>query len=228
MAVDYQIIVKGNSLGMREGFLALANLTLISTPDGLILFDTGHYSNRSQLLAGLSKRGLTPADVDKVFLSHLHFDHCHNIDLFPESTVYVSQKEWEYARRPHERDIFIPWLIHQQLRTHDLRLVEGEGALADGVTYFPAPGHTPGSYVVAIDSDTKGRVILAGDAIKYLKEAIVKQSDLLFGVSGDSAETIERILREGDRIVPGHYPELIKGDEGFVPHEDAEITLVVR
>ncbi len=116
MAIDYEIIVKGNILGMREGFLALANLTLISTPEDMILFDTGHYSNRSQLLAGLKQRGLTPADVGKVFLSHLHFDHSHNIDLFPDAAVYVSKREWEYARQPHERDISMPWLIHDQLQ----------------------------------------------------------------------------------------------------------------
>ena len=82
--------------------------------------------------------------------------------------------------------------------------------------------------MVAIDSDTKGRVIVAGDAIKYLKEAIVRQSDLLFGAAGDSAETIGRILRETDRIIPGHFPELVKGTEGFVAQESAEITLIVR
>ena len=114
-------------------------LTLISTPEDMILFDTGHYSNRSQLLAGLKQRGLTPADVGKVFLSHLHFDHSHNIDLFPDAAVYVSKREWEYARQPHERDIYMPWLIHDQLQKHDLRLVEGEDTLVDGVNYLPAP-----------------------------------------------------------------------------------------
>ena len=32
MAVDYDIIVKGNNLALRDGFLALANVTLVLTP----------------------------------------------------------------------------------------------------------------------------------------------------------------------------------------------------
>ena len=228
MAIDYEIIVKGNSLRMREGFLALANLTLVFTAEGLILFDTGHYCNRAQLLAALNRHGLSPADIGTVFLSHLHFDHSHNIDLFPDAEVYVSKSEWDYARNPHERDIYMPWLIHEQLQKHDLKLVEGEGQLMDGVRYLPAPGHTPGSYVLELDTDTKGRVIIAGDAIKYLKEVIVQQSDLLFGTAEDSLDTIGGILERADRIIPGHFPELIKGDNGFAAQESAEITLVVR
>ncbi len=72
MAIDYEIIVKGNSLRLRDGYIALANLTLVFTPAGLILFDTGHYSNRHQLLSGLESRGLTPADIGTVFLWDLY------------------------------------------------------------------------------------------------------------------------------------------------------------
>ena len=228
VAIDYEIIVKGNSLKLRDGHIGLANLTLVFTPGGLILFDTGHYSNRHQLLSGLERRGLTPADIGTVFLSHLHFDHSNNIDLFPDAAVYVSKREWDYAREPHERDISIPWLIHEQLRKHDLRLVEGEGHLVDGVRYFPAPGHTPGSYALEIDSAANGRVIIAGDAIKYLKEAIVRRSDLVFDSIERSSVTIGRIIERADRIIPGHFPELIKCDGGFSPLESAEFALIIR
>ena len=34
MAIDYEIIVKGNILGMREGFLALANFDTDFHPGG--------------------------------------------------------------------------------------------------------------------------------------------------------------------------------------------------
>ena len=228
MAIDYDIIVKGNNLGLREGFLGLANATLISAPSGPILFDTGHYCNRLQLLAGLKRHGMTPADIGTVFLSHLHFDHSNNIDLFPDARVHVSRREWDYARKPHEQDMFVPWLIHEQLQKHDVKFVEGEGQLTRGVRYFPAPGHTPGSYALELDSDAKGRVVIAGDAIKYVKEVILRRSDLVFDTAENSARTIGRILDSADRIVPGHYPELIKCDGGFISDDGAEFTLVVR
>ena len=34
MALDYDVIVKGHNLSMRDGFFGLANVTLVSTPDG--------------------------------------------------------------------------------------------------------------------------------------------------------------------------------------------------
>lgn len=228
MAIEYETIVKGNSLRTREGFLALANLTLIFSPEDLVLFDTGHYSNRSELVAGLGRLGLAPADVGKVFLSHLHFDHSHNIDLFPDAQIYVSKLEWDYARQPHKKDIHIPWLIHEQLQKHDLRLVEGEGQLVDGVRYLAAPGHTPGSYVLEFENDTKGTVVAAGDALKTLKESTMRQSTMSFGRPEDSAKTIDRILSRADCVIPGHSPELIRKDGIFVAEEDAEITLIIR
>ncbi len=228
MSVDYDIIVKGNNLSLREGFLALANATLVFTGDGPLLFDVGHYCNRHPLLAGLARHGMKPADVKAVFLSHLHFDHCNNIDLFPGARVYVARREWEYAKSPHEKDLFIPWLIHEQLAQHQVELLDGEGRITDGVRYIPAPGHTPGSYGLVLETGSKGRVVLAGDAIKYAKEAIAGRCDMAFDTAEAGAETIGRILEMADRIVPGHFPELIKSGNTFIWEESAELALVVR
>src|SRR4051794_16407158 len=98
MAVDYEIIVKGNNLRLAGGYLGMTNLTLISTNDGYMLVDVGHTVNRQALVQALRDRGLTPKDIRRVFLSHLHNDHVMNIDLFPYSTeVFVSRAEFEYA-----------------------------------------------------------------------------------------------------------------------------------
>ena len=35
------------------------------------------------LIEALATEGLTPADIDTVILTHLHFDHADNLDLFP-------------------------------------------------------------------------------------------------------------------------------------------------
>lgn len=228
MPVDYDIIVKGNNLSLRDGFLAFANATLIFTPDGPVLFDTGHYCNRHPLLSGLERHAMTPADVKAVFLSHLHFDHCNNIDLFPDAKVYVSKREWDYAMNPHERDLFMPWMIHEQLQKHNVEFVDGEGRVADGVRYFPAPGHTPGSYALELDTDTKGRVVVAGDAVKYAKEVAMRKSDMVFDTVESSTATITKILDRADRIVPGHFPELIKRNGVFEWDDAAEFALMVR
>jgi hypothetical protein len=40
--------------------------------------------------------------------------------------------------------------------------------------------------------------------------------------------TIERILDMADRIVPGHFPELIKSGQSFFWEDTAELALIVR
>ncbi len=228
MAVRYDVIVKGNNLSFRGGYFALANVTLVFTEDGPVLFDTGHYCNRPSLVSGLKAHGMEPGDVRAVFLSHLHFDHCNNIDLFPGARVYVSRREWEYAKSPHEDDAFIPWLIHEQLAKHEVELLEAEGRLGEGLRYMPAPGHTPGSYALVLETADRGRVVLAGDAIKYAKEAVARRCDMAFDTAEAGSRTLDTILDIADRVVPGHYPELVRTETGFTWDEPAELPILVR
>lgn len=228
MGVDYEIIVRGNNLAFKGGYFALANASLVFTGDGPILFDVGHYCNRPALIEGLAGKGLKPGDIRAVFLSHLHFDHCNNIDLFPDAKVYVSEREWAYVGAPHAEDMFVPWLIREQLKKHDLAFINGEGRIAEGVSYFPAPGHTPGSYALYLKTAAKGRVVLAGDAIKYPKEAVARRCDMPFDSVQSGTASIEHILSIADRIVPGHFPEMIKRDGVWVWEDAAELPLLIR
>lgn len=229
MKPKYEIIVRGNNLRLKDDFLGMSNVTLIQIPAGWVLFDTGGYISRLGLLKALRDRGLTPADISFVFLSHLHFDHSHNIDLFLHAKIFVSRTEWDYAASPHPDDMLIPWGIRELLSKTDLVLIDGEGALFDHITYFPAPGHTPGCYALRLETDDRGVVIIAGDAIKYAKEAILRACDMAFDTIEIGTKTIERILSEADRIVPGHFPELLRLPNGqFSWEESAPFELLVR
>jgi len=228
MTVTYDVILKGNNLTLQDGLLALSNVTLILTAQGPVLFDTGHYCQRRLLLKELARHGVESKDVKGVFLSHLHFDHCHNIDLFPSACVFVSAKEWEYAKHPHPNDISIPWLIHEQLGNNKVEFLDGEGSISADVRFFPAPGHTPGSFAIVLETEDKGRVVVAGDAIKYVKEIINRRNDIVYGTVEQGVATIELIVQMADRIVPGHFPELIKQEKGFTWEEVGELPLIIR
>lgn len=229
MAVEYDNIVKGHSVRLAGGFLGLANLTLINTADGPLLFDVGHTPNRDALIAGLAKHGLRPSDVPRVFLSHLHFDHVGSMDLFPTSTqVFVSRTEWEYVAAPHEKDVYVPWMIREQLERYDLTLLDGAGELNPAVRYIPAPGHTPGCYALVLQTKSKGRVVLAADALKTPKEALTCRADMSFGSDEASTSTIQNLLSIADRVVPGHYSELIRSSGTWVWEEPLPLELVFR
>lgn len=229
MPIDYEVIVQGNNLRLRDDFLGMSSITLLRSTQGLMLVDTGGYVSRLGLIKALKDRGLTSADIKFVFLTHLHFDHSHNIDLFPDATFFVSQLEWEYAKNPHPDDVLMPWCIHQQLQSGALEIIDGEGDLFSGLSYFPTPGHTPGSYSLQFVAADRARVILAGDAIKYPKEAIMERCDNAFDSIDSGTKSIQRILGNADRIVPGHFSELIRQENGaFSWNEGSEFNLILR
>ncbi len=75
----------------------------------------------------------------------------------------------------------------------------------------------------------RARVIIAGDAIKYAKEAIMARCDNAFDTIETGTKSIQRILQSADRIVPGHFPELIRIENGAFSWKDsAEFSLLVR
>lgn len=229
MSPTYEIVVQGNNLRLKDDFLGMSNVTLIGSDDGPILFDTGGYVSRLGLIKRLRERGLEPSDIPTVFLSHLHFDHSHNIDLFPDATFIVSRQEWDYVANPHPDDILMPWGVLDWLSDHKLEIIDGEGSLARGISYFPAPGHTPGCYAIRLDTADNGCVVIAGDAIKYAKEAILRRCDLAFDTIEVGTASIERIMAMADRIVPGHFPELIRETDGnFSWTDEAPLYLQVR
>ncbi|UCC87526.1 MAG: MBL fold metallo-hydrolase, partial [Anaerolineales bacterium] len=48
----------------------------------------------------LQKEGIHPADVDYVFITHLHYDHCSNAKLFPNAKFVVSRTGWHLTLDP--------------------------------------------------------------------------------------------------------------------------------
>jgi glyoxylase-like metal-dependent hydrolase (beta-lactamase superfamily II) len=229
MAVDYEIIVKGNNLRLAGGYLGMTNLTLIGTNDGYMLVDVGHTVNRQALVQALRERGLAPKDIRRVFLSHLHNDHVMNIDLFPYSTeVFVSRAEFDYAANPHPDDPWMPWMVREQLSKYQLKLLDGAGEFQSDIRYVPAPGHTPGCYALILDTTKKGRVVVAQDAVKFPKEALNQRVDHAFDTQERAAATIKMLLPLADRLIPGHFMEMYRQDGSFTWDDTMEFPLIIR
>jgi glyoxylase-like metal-dependent hydrolase (beta-lactamase superfamily II) len=126
---------------------------------------TGHYINRGALVAALAARHMVPEDVDKVFLSHIHFDHAGNVDLFTEALIYLGKADWEYVRNPAKDDLFIPWGIHERLSKNKLELLDHDGDIGGGLAALELPGHTPGSMGLRFEHATNGTVVRMADRI---------------------------------------------------------------
>ncbi|MET1123682.1 MAG: N-acyl homoserine lactonase family protein [Archaeoglobaceae archaeon] len=111
----------------------------------------------------LSKAGLKPEEVEKLVITHLHFDHVANATLFHNAKIYVQKREWESALNPpmHYRGIYDEELI-LPLEEMDLCLVDGDVEIADGVKLVLLPGHTKGLQGVCVKT-AKGDYLIAGD-----------------------------------------------------------------
>lgn len=117
----------------------------------------------------LAAAGVDPAEVHDVVFTHLHWDHCSNVELFPNARFHVQREELKYAIKPidlhrrayqHLPKTSPPWLP----ALDRIVTVEGSVEIAPGVTTVPLPGHTPGSQGVLVETDD-GRFLIAGDCL---------------------------------------------------------------
>ena len=142
-------------------------------------FGVENWHSPSEVLAGV---GLTPEDVDTVFITHAHFDHFGNVEDFPKAKFFIQEREitkWTWAMSLPDR---LRWMMTAVdpgdiVRGVDLarqkRLVCVDGDLADvlpGIDLRVAyDSHTFGSMWVSVRNDaTPGsadRWVLAGDLV---------------------------------------------------------------
>lgn len=230
MAIEHHILVDGNSLSFRGGFFGFSSIVLIEVPDSApILFDTGHHCNRLMLLDALKAREIAPQDIGTIFLSHLHFDHINNTDLFPEAEIYFSALEWEYAKNPSPEDAFGSIAFNEYLRSRSPHLIEAtEGELKPGLFFRHAPGHTPGSYVLHFTNSAGQKVVLAGDACKTYRELVTRTSENQFDEHKRAEKTLTWMAEYADIIVPGHFPELHRSPHGWTWSQPTNLDLIVR
>jgi N-acyl homoserine lactone hydrolase len=163
-------------------------------------------------LNALRDAGVDPRDVEVVVLTHLHWDHAGNCDLFPEARVLVQQAELRYATAPGRffRKSFLspqggwespPYLVP------NLDVVDGVAQIAPGLRVVPAPGHSPGSQAV-IAQTALGSFAIAGDAICTYENI---EADIPPGFHVDvdaSVDSMDRLRGLAGHFLPSHDYEV--------------------
>lgn len=227
--MHHDILVPGHSLSFDGGFFGLSSIVLIEGDGfGPILFDCGHHVTRNLLLEALAERNMRTDDVETLVLSHLHFDHANNIDLFPRARIVISAAEWDYASKPAREDIFVATAVRNGLARARVTLVEGDGEIVPGLRHLSAPGHTPGHIALAYTAGDGAHITLAADAVKTAREAMSGIADIEFDSRGRASETIRMLVSGSDIIVPGHHPEIHRSMSGWTWQTPSRLTLVTR
>jgi glyoxylase-like metal-dependent hydrolase (beta-lactamase superfamily II) len=198
---------------------------LLDGSDGTIVVDTGYDpeigARRGRECVcepadAVRRLGIDPDAVQLLIVTHLHWDHTGNLDLFPNARLVVPQRELDFwtgpfASRHHLAELVVPdELAHVAHAAGEGRvtLVTGEEELAPGVTGIDVGGHSPGQLVLVVEA-AGGTVVLASDAIHYYEEL---ELDRPFSVFVDLAESygaldrLRALTRNGEPLVAGHDP----------------------
>lgn len=111
---------------------------------------------------GLARHGLKPADIDVVIHTHLHNDHCENDYKCTHAEIFVHPKEMMRIHAPHPLDFrYVADYIEDVEENDQLRLVENDGALLDGIRVMHTPAHTEGGLTVLVET-TGGTAAITG------------------------------------------------------------------
>ena len=94
----------------------------------------------------LRAAGVDPEDVELVILTHLHWDHAGNCDLFPDAEIVVQQSELRYAVSPgrfFRRSFLSPesgWGVAALRSSRTSRRSTGRSSSRPGLRVVPSPG----------------------------------------------------------------------------------------
>lgn len=158
----------------------------------------------------LAKVGVTPKEITKIILTHLHWDHCYNLELFPQAEIYVQKRELAYAIAPspgQDTRMFgaLPecgmpgWFDGWK----QLKRIDGDVEIVSGVKVYLTPGHSPGFQVVLADTK-EGKYLMTSDfapTYENFREGIPN------GIHGSLYEwhdSYNRIKDLTPNVLPGH------------------------
>ncbi|MDH5517419.1 MAG: N-acyl homoserine lactonase family protein [Gammaproteobacteria bacterium] len=219
---------------------------LIETTNGRILYDVGcdyekinnplkrklYYENESfpfgppvmteeqQLKNRLARLGLSPLDVDLVFVSHLHFDHGGGLKDMCHADIHVHHVELAAAKQLADDAYF----EDDFNADYHWRLQHEEYDLLPGVRAIESPGHTAGHMSMMIELPKGPPIILAGDAAD-LQENITDEiaPGLCWNnqesMAIDSIRKLKHIASDtGSQLWPNHDIEFYRQCHPFPMH----------
>jgi glyoxylase-like metal-dependent hydrolase (beta-lactamase superfamily II) len=188
---------------------------------------------------GLTTIGVPPDSVQHVIVTHLHYDHCGNHDLFPAARYHLQDEEMAYAsgrcmchatlRIPFEVDDVVAMV--RKVFADRVTFHDGTWEMAPGITVHRVGGHSKGLQCVRVKT-RRGHVVLASDAshlYSHINEGRVFPVTYSVGDVLEAYQTIKRLAESPDHIVPGHdpavaqrYPEARPGLGDYAVRLDVE------
>ena len=188
---------------------------------------------------GLAMLGVDATQVSEVILTHMHYDHVGNFDLFPNARFHLQDREMSFATGrymccgPFSHAYEVDEVVGMVRRVYAGRVEfhDGDADLAPGVSLHHVGGHTLGLQAVRVWTRV-GWLVLASDASHYYAN---KEQQRPFPIVVDVAAMVdgwrklEALASAPQHVVPGHDPLVVQryrapdpSMEGTVVRLDAE------
>ncbi len=192
-------------------------------PDSTVDSPDFVFSMPKTLEGQLDRLGVPPDYVEFFSISHSHFDHVGNANLFKDSTFIVNEKERNFMFSAEARANAADFKNYAALEAaKKITYTDSYDVFGDGkVLIVSMPGHTPGHAVLFVNLEHSGPILLSGD-LYHLAEAREKRTVPVFNTSSDetlaSMDKFEELARaSGARVIIQHEP----ADFGNLPHAPA-------
>ncbi len=166
----------------------------VKTSDGIILIDTLYgYAAQDEIVDGLKKVGLDPANIKYIVVSHAHGDHDGSVKFLQDTyhpRIILAPKDWELSAR--EADPY----------RHDIDATDGQKlTLGDTtITIYFTPGHTAGtlSFLVPVKDHGEphmamewGGTALSGNTSKEMLQSYISNAGRFKDIAeGSGADVI--------------------------------------
>ena len=210
---NVEVLTYGFSFGSDQGAFGLATNSLVTVGNQTIVVDTGPASRRGWLHTALEEKSLAPEDIDVVILTHMHWDHCQNTDLFRNARILVHPVELDYARNPNRADFNMAQYMAEMVDKMKVELVSDGDRVVEGVTIIDTPGHTKGSISVLVTGAGE-TVLLTGDALPDSSAIGRGLPANVFWDVEDARASMEKMVGSSRIFYPGHdRPFRLTGDQ---------------
>ena len=224
-AEEFEAASEANFIS-ADNFTGFIMPSLVEAGEDRILFDTG--LGNGGVEAALAERGLTPADITHVALTHLHPDHIGGMvrdgaEVYSNATYLVGQAEYDFWTGPGADNGLGQRIAAEVVPLAERMVFLDDGASPrSGITGMAAFGHTPGHMVFMIDSGGQQMLLTADLANHYVWSLAYPDWEVRWDANKEAAAASRRRILgmlAADRVAMLGYHMPFPG-VGFVETRD--------
>jgi N-acyl homoserine lactone hydrolase len=134
-------------------------------------------------------------------VTHLHWDHCSGLQLFPKAKIIVQSKELKSAS-PFPPEVSQPYRLIDEV---NFTVVSGDTEISEGIRAILTPGHTYGLQGVLVEGKTR-TFFIASDTFPLFKN-IESDPPIMSNTYVDLEQyqkSIKKIAELSSLVLPGH------------------------